>query len=348
MTDIIEQASPEIPVKKPRKKRGRNRVFNEDGTRKKTHIGRPKGTTKPKPKGRTKEDFNFASYEDIKWWIHDNGTILTLAEYWDAHRAGKLPKNFPLTIERVYADQYEGDNIFFNTSPELVCKFEEGLELVRFLGIKSIPQYRKYISEVQDKRSRGRLPRNPKRAWPDKWTSYGSFFGTDSLNPQQRRALMAPYEEALVYMHSIGLRSYEQWQKWSVTERPANIPCHPHIVYEGKFVNWRTWLGYDLVAAATVRETLTLAVLCIYHNPDEYDNVYNFMVFDGGRVQALDICKKNDWRILKMYVHDPLETANVMDVFASNCSSVSDNMLTTFNIHQLTFELRCILNEVKP
>jgi predicted helicase len=59
-----------------------------------------------------------------------------------------------------------------------------------------------------------------------------------------------PFEEAREYVRSLGLRDWNDWQRYSKTiVRPANIPAHPIRVYREKgWISFGDWLGTDRIA----------------------------------------------------------------------------------------------------
>ena len=53
-----------------------------------------------------------------------------------------------------------------------------------------------------------------------------------------------PYEEAKKVVNALGLKSADDWQRWSSTERPPDIPSNPSRTY--KYAGWNgmaDWLG---------------------------------------------------------------------------------------------------------
>jgi hypothetical protein len=65
------------------------------------------------------------------------------------------------------------------------------------------------------------------------------------------RSNWRPFEEARIYVHSLGLRNEAEWQAWSKSnDRPDDIPKTPDYIYKGKgWANWGDWLGTGTIAA---------------------------------------------------------------------------------------------------
>jgi superfamily II DNA or RNA helicase len=52
-----------------------------------------------------------------------------------------------------------------------------------------------------------------------------------------------PFEEAREFVHSLGLKSQLEWNNYSCSERPKDIPASPESVYANNWVSWGDWLG---------------------------------------------------------------------------------------------------------
>ena len=84
------------------------------------------------------------------------------------------------------------------------------------------------------------IPHSPNTVYKNKgWIDYYDWFGKDKPD-------FLPYEEAIIYVHSLGLKKVKEWQTWAASkQRPYFIPASPVKVYKDKgWVNWLEWLGY--------------------------------------------------------------------------------------------------------
>ena len=53
-----------------------------------------------------------------------------------------------------------------------------------------------------------------------------------------------PYEEAKKVVNALGLKSWDDWWRWSRTERPPDIPSDPSRTYKNKGWNGLAdWIG---------------------------------------------------------------------------------------------------------
>ena len=54
-----------------------------------------------------------------------------------------------------------------------------------------------------------------------------------------------PFEEAKVIIQNNGIRSQKEWNLYSKSDRPDNIPASPVRTYKGKWVSWNDWFGTE-------------------------------------------------------------------------------------------------------
>ena len=53
-----------------------------------------------------------------------------------------------------------------------------------------------------------------------------------------------PYEEAKRVVNALKLKNYDDWCRWSRTERPPDIPSQPYKIYKNEGWNgFADWLG---------------------------------------------------------------------------------------------------------
>jgi hypothetical protein len=59
-----------------------------------------------------------------------------------------------------------------------------------------------------------------------------------------RRHDWRPFPEACSFVRSLGLRSFDEWQRWAKSQaRPGDIPSNPNLAYPGHWTDWADWLG---------------------------------------------------------------------------------------------------------
>jgi hypothetical protein len=58
-----------------------------------------------------------------------------------------------------------------------------------------------------------------------------------------------PFEEAKVYVHSLGLKGKEGYAKYAKSgKKPMDIPTSPVRTYEKEWISWGDWLGTGRIA----------------------------------------------------------------------------------------------------
>ena len=70
------------------------------------------------------------------------------------------------------------------------------------------------------------------------WNGYADWLG------KNKRSAFLPYEEAKKVVNALGLKSQDDWRRWSRTERPPEIPGDPRVKYKDSGWNgYADWLG---------------------------------------------------------------------------------------------------------
>jgi superfamily II DNA or RNA helicase len=201
-------------------------------------------------------------YEDAKAFVQRHG--IRNQRRFRAYRRGvfpdlpAVPDDLPGNPDSAYRGSgwiSWGD--FFGTgyvSPRLQVfrPFEEARAFVRALGIKSPGEWEHYR---RGKHSCGRKPRDipsrPNNTYKTEWVSWGDWLGYHPRNDRQWR----PFSEARQFVRALGLKSLDEWQSYRVggkphlPPRPADIPSHPHTVYnaENGWNGYGDWVGNGLV-----------------------------------------------------------------------------------------------------
>jgi superfamily II DNA or RNA helicase len=120
--------------------------------------------------------------------------------------------------------------------------FEEARKIVCGLGLRRKGEWPAWSKTERPTN----IPSAPAKTYAESgWVSWGDWLGTNSLSPKQTNKQMLPFEEARKIVCGLGLRGKGEWEAWSKTERPTNIPSAPAIVYKDSgWVSWGGWLGY--------------------------------------------------------------------------------------------------------
>ena len=169
------------------------------------------------------------------------------ADWYAWRKTGACPTNIPSNPDRTYVhDGWQGWGHWLGTGAvasinRVYLPFEEALVFVRSLQLRGQAEWCAW------RKSRARpanIPSNPNRAYQDHgWRGYGHWLGTGTVATFNRVYL--PFEEALVFAHSLKLKSWAEWYAWSKSRaRPTNIPSNPNRAYQDHgWQNIGHWLG---------------------------------------------------------------------------------------------------------
>ena len=138
----------------------------------------------------------------------------------------------------------------YNENPRLwgaegLLPFEEAKEWVHALGIWNQVEWAEYINTpMYSPRPRNlperpsAIPYSPDEAYADEWNGWADWLGNDETLEWR------DFEEAREYVRSLGLRDYDDYYDWAMSEdRPPDIPRSPNWAYEEEWADWQDWLG---------------------------------------------------------------------------------------------------------
>lgn len=150
------------------------------------------------------------------------------------------------------------------------------------------------------------IPRFPYRVYKD-WVSWNDFLGNDNKFAAPQK-VWRPYHEAAKWVHTLNLRSYNEWNTWAKMDGnlPDDIPARPDIVYK-QWTSWTQWLGNTPEGVTSLHQDMTrFKVLYVLHEPGTHENVYRIGVDSSPTVT------KKRWEngatIMKMFWHDSSKT----------------------------------------
>ncbi len=189
--------------------------------------------------------FSWMPFEEAREYVR--GLNLTSStEFTNYWRQGKLPKNIPSKPRVAY------NNYGFISMPDFLgydslfqdwMTFEIAREFVRELGLKSEKDWESYAkSELRPLN----LPKTPFNVYKNKgFISMPDFLGYDSKFQE-----WLDYDEALIFVQSLKLKSTNEWRKYTKSaDYNVLIPKAPNNHYRNKgWVNFGTWLGTHVIA----------------------------------------------------------------------------------------------------
>jgi superfamily II DNA or RNA helicase len=128
-----------------------------------------------------------------------------------------------------------------NPRPSRFRDFASARAFARSLQLESSTGWQAYIEGKRpDKVPRpADIPRTPRNAYREQWQGWGDWLGTGNVAPF--RKIFRPFAEARAFARALGLRTGDDWQKWSVIpgNRPSDIPSRPESTYAKH--GWISW-----------------------------------------------------------------------------------------------------------
>ena len=177
---------------------------------------------------------DFLVFEEAREFIRGKG--FKNQEEYKAWSKTDQPHNIPATPDEVYKDQgWVSWPDFLGTD---FLPFEEAREFIHEKEFKNQGEYQAWSRTDRPHN----IPSNPDQVYKKKgWVSWPDFLGT---NIGFVKGNFLPFEEAREFIHEKGFETKEQFQAWSKTDRPHNIPSSPATVYKNKgWISWPDFLG---------------------------------------------------------------------------------------------------------
>ena len=187
----------------------------------------------------TSRDTEWKPFAEVREFAR--GLKLTSFTAWRIWWAENRPEGIPSNPYKIYKEWRSwGD--FLGTGymhEKEYLPFEEVRALARSLGLKN---QKEWFFCWQASRPEG-VPCGVEREYKDSgWKGWGDFLGTGNLSPQGRAFLT--FAEARKFARSLKLKNFLEWNEWYKTNRPANIPSNPNVMYKDSgWAGYGDWLG---------------------------------------------------------------------------------------------------------
>jgi len=123
--------------------------------------------------------------------------------------------------------------------------FEEARKYVHSLGLQSVDEW---IAWAKSSKRPSDIPADVRGVYQDSWIGWGDWLGTGRVANQNKT--YRPFEEARVFVQSLGLKSGNEWRRWAISDaRPDDIPVDPSGVYKNDgWAGMGDWLGTGRIA----------------------------------------------------------------------------------------------------
>jgi hypothetical protein len=160
----------------------------------------------------------------------------------------KISDEFPLDLNYVnYVNQnmqsefatyawWTLEDSIKHTMGKYFLSYSDAKALIQNLNIKNAVEFNKLM---MSKNRPTNIPSNPQKNYSAEWNSWGDFLCTNKIANQNRKFLS--FNEAHKIILSLNLKNQKEWNEYSKTKRPGNIPSDPFRYEETK--SWNHWLG---------------------------------------------------------------------------------------------------------
>jgi superfamily II DNA or RNA helicase len=120
--------------------------------------------------------------------------------------------------------------------------FKEARDYARSLNLKNWDDWR-FKKDIPSY-----VPKKPARFYKNKgWISWADWLGTNNVSKHKRNFLS--FEKARAIVRKYGFKSTSEWQVFSKSNRPKNIPGNPRKTYKDSgWVSMGDWLGTENVS----------------------------------------------------------------------------------------------------
>ena len=188
------------------------------------------------------------SFEEARRFVHGLG--IKTREDWKYYcKSGKKPLDIPANPNNTYKKDWKrwGDWLGTGTISSHDRKFrayEDARQFSHKLELKSMTEWRKYCRSGKRPAD---IPSNPNKTYDKEWKGWGDWLGTGIIAHRSR--VYKPFDEAKKFVHSLGLKSRKEWDKYSKSgKKSADIPTSPDRVYKREWQGFGDWLGTGSIA----------------------------------------------------------------------------------------------------
>lgn len=201
---------------------------------------------------------NYLELQDLRDLLRDN-KIKTQLSYQEFRKSNKGIPSAPGIVYRnkgwigwgdLFDDPFYNRKVISN-GLYMGMSYEQAKNLVFRLGIKSGPQYYKYL---QENKGSG-LPSTPRKVFLNHgWAGWGEFLGTGSVKRWATKSTVILFDKKMTYnqakeiMSTQGLTTNVEFVEWFKTNKNFGVPSEPARVFRGKgWVSWIDFLGAELI-----------------------------------------------------------------------------------------------------
>ena len=192
----------------------------------------------------------YRSFNEAREFIHKLN-LKNVKEWKEYCNSGQKPADIPESPFNIYRNKgWKNIGDWLGIYPihiknRTYLPFNHAREFVQKLNIQNRRSWREYCKSGQKPKN---IPAHPNNIYKNKgWLGMGDFLGT--YNKTHAERTYRSFEEARAFVHTLKLKTYPEWRKFTKTkEMPKDIPNSPIYYYKGK--GWKDcgdWLGTNSV-----------------------------------------------------------------------------------------------------
>ena len=212
-------------------------------------------------------DIVYRPFEEARAFVHS--LELKSTDEWNRFCKGQMPEkgmrphDIPTTPAKSYAKMgWKGMGDWLGTgrtanSNKVFRPFEEARAFVHSLKLKNQDEWYKFCRGQLPKMGKkpNDIPSVPEKTYATKgWKNLGDWLGTGAI--ASREIVYRPFEEARAFVHSLKLKSMDEWHKFCRGQlpekglRPVDIPFKPERTYfDAGWMSYGDWLGTGRIAS---------------------------------------------------------------------------------------------------
>jgi hypothetical protein len=157
--------------------------------------------------------------------------------YW---KTNNKPHNIPSCPQNTYKE-WVSWNRFLGTKEKVpFVSYQDAERFAIELNLKKMSEWMEWFKINKP----DGIPSSPQTVYKNNgWVSWGKFLGTGVIADINK--VFLSYKEAKKCVHSVELKSAEEWRLYSKNNRPSNIPADPKGYYSktNEWESWGKWLG---------------------------------------------------------------------------------------------------------
>jgi len=124
----------------------------------------------------------------------------------------------------------------------MFLSFNESLGYISELKIMTRRDWNKWSKLSRPKN----IPSCPDKVYKSEWISWNHWLANNNYKKKNPNIFL-PFLDCILHIKQFNIKNKEEWDIWSKTVRPKNIPATPNKVYKSEWISWNHWLSSNSV-----------------------------------------------------------------------------------------------------